>query len=448
MSSNYNINNRGLTDTELRATPVPVLGTFSDSAHNHSVVKSLVTTTPTITGVYTMDKDNNSLLFSRVQGTGGAQSYSQGVNTMSVTTTAGSYAISQSFQRHPYYAGIPMLIEMTFNNFQLEAGIIKEVGYFQGSQTPPHNTGYDGFYFESNGVSNKYNFCVANANTSTITRIEQADWNLDTMDGNGASGITLDFSKFTAVAFEFIYLGGAAARMGFILDSGLYWVHNFTHANINVGTIIRSPQNPIRWSIRNVSGGSTGSMGQICASVQALGTVSNVAQFRGAFDIAGLSASRTSFINANSAGITYMLRAIRINPTAVNTCVLAVEPVAMSSTNDDLWISLLLNPTITGLVAGAATWESLTNSYIQYAYGDTVTTAGSGSTTQVTSQGANMFTIPLAAVAREPQKTILDVNRRPGISVDGVSRPIAVCVTPTNNGTNADVFGSLNFLEL
>ena len=51
-----------------------------------------------------------------------------------------------------------------------------------------------------------------------MTKFAQANWNQDTFDGNGKSGITIDFSKFQVMVIDFLYLGGAGVRYGFVLN--------------------------------------------------------------------------------------------------------------------------------------------------------------------------------------------------------------------------------------
>jgi len=88
-------------------------------------------------------------------------------------------------------------------------------------------TATDGLFFEMSGTT----MGVVRRKASADTRIAQADWNLDTMDGNGESGVTLDFSKAQIFVIDFEWLGVGRVRMGVVIDGVVYYVHEFVHAN-------------------------------------------------------------------------------------------------------------------------------------------------------------------------------------------------------------------------
>jgi hypothetical protein len=99
-------------------------------------------------------------------------------------------------------------------------------------------------------------------------RIPQSGWNLDTLDGNGPSGITIDPSKALLLIIETSWLGVNIVKMGFKVGVSLVWCHVWEHNNLQV-PYIRYAKLPIRYEIENVSAADTScSMRSMCASVQ------------------------------------------------------------------------------------------------------------------------------------------------------------------------------------
>jgi hypothetical protein len=100
------------------------------------------------------------------------------------------------------------------------------------------------------------------------TRVLQSNWNIDTFDGNGPSGITLDLTKVQIFLSDFEWLGSGTVRCGFIIDGIIYYVHYFNHANITSSTYITTACLPVSYQIKTTgvtSGGYT--LKQICSTV-------------------------------------------------------------------------------------------------------------------------------------------------------------------------------------
>jgi hypothetical protein len=64
------------------------------------------------------------------------------------------------------------------------------------------------------------------------TRVAQADWNQDPLDGTGPSGLTLDSSKAQILYMDIEWLGLGTVRTGFIINGAFVPCHNFDHANL------------------------------------------------------------------------------------------------------------------------------------------------------------------------------------------------------------------------
>lgn len=388
-----------------------------------SIEKNAANTQPvaqsTILGSYLMDFNNIQGLLTRRQSGTASQTLSNGVSTM--TVGVGEYAVCQSFQVHPYFPGKSQEIEVTFDNFQTEANVVKKVGYFDTARTAPYNTNYDGFYLESDGTT--YNIVIANGNTASEVRISLASWDNQDLAGR------LDFSKFQVMKIDFLYLGGTSVRFFFKTQEGWELAHTYNHANTNTGTIIKTPALPVRWEIRSTTG--TGSLGQICASVNTAGQL----------DLVGnrlTTPTTVNQVNANSTSTKYMLAAIRLKD--VRKALLSLESSVLSVTNDSVFVSLIGNPTI----AGSPTWTEFSDDTgqllgVEYALGDTL---GNPSATTVTN-GYEIWGGYLSNQGRVLATDGISLNRKLGFDLDGVADIVALCVEPLAGGTNADVYGNI-----
>lgn len=378
---------------------------------------SLPVSQKTILGNYVQDKDELPLLLDRV-GTG-SQTWSNGVVSMSVGV--GQYEVCQSFKKHLYLAGKAQSLEITFNNFAVETGIVKRVGLFSSSTSAPYTASLDGFFLESDGTN--INICIYKGGT-LISSVVRSSWD-DPLDGTGTSGVNIDFDNFTVMEMDYLYLGGTALRVLFNVGGAFVHAHTIKNSSFNATTFVNSPVQPVRWEIISTTG--TGSFGQICAAVSTGGAVDLVGYPR-AID------TGSSFINANSVSNTYLIAAIRANtPHAV---ALDVFGTTLGTTNDGYISRFILNPTI----AGTPVFNALSNSGFDFAIGNT----SNPSTTTIT--GGTILNTSF--VGSSTRQGLLDANSlfQIGFSIDGVPDVLALCVQPA--GSNLDIRGAINFKTL
>jgi hypothetical protein len=381
---------------------------------------ALAVSQKSILGNYVQDKDNLPLLLDRVSSGTATQTWSNGVVSMSVGV--GEYAICQSFKKHLYLAGKSQSAEITFNNFGLEANIVKRVGMFSSSTVAPYTASFDGFFLESDGTNIKLEIWKGGVSIASVNR---DDWT-DPLDGTGESGLSIDMDNFTVSMFDFLYLGGTALRLSFNVGGQVIHAHTIQNSSINATTFINSPVQPVRWEIRSTTG--TGSLGQICAAVSTGGAV-GVVGFPRAVDTAA------SFINANSTANTYLIAALRANtPHAVSH---EVFGSTLATTNDPYIVRFILNPTI----AGTPVFNAVTNSGFDVAIGDT---SGNPSATTVTG-GTILNAAFFSSQVRQGQ---LEANSlfQLGFDIAGNADVIALCVQPVSS--NLDVRGAINFKTL
>jgi hypothetical protein len=90
------------------------------------------------------------------------------------------------------------------------------------------------------------------ANLIRETRIDQANFNYDTIDGNGLSGFNVDLTKMQMIGIQFSWYG--AGFIDYMIrggDGNWITVHRIKNNNVNNEAYMRSGNLPVRYSIEN-----------------------------------------------------------------------------------------------------------------------------------------------------------------------------------------------------
>lgn len=263
--------------------------------------------------------------------------------TLAVNNLTAGTRVRQTKRRFNYQPGKSQLVLLTFTLGAGAVGITKRLGYYDASNGIflERLDGVTAFGVRKNGVD---------------TRIVQTSWNIDTFDGNGPSGVTLDLSKSQILLMDFEWLGVGSVRYGFIVDGIVYYAHQQTHANRVATVYSANPNLPIRYEISNSGAGPAASMECICASVnaeagyEAIGTVQTVDR-----DVTGL----TTLNNAN----IFSLLGVRLKSTYLMATVFVETFSVLAEGNTAYRYALFLNPTVAGT---ALVWNAVANSSIEY----------------------------------------------------------------------------------
>ena len=252
------------------------------------------------------------------------------------------------------------LIIMTAVLGAKSTGIIKRLGQFDDN---------NGVFFETSGTTLSVVIRTNTSGSPTDNGIAQSSWNVDKLDGTGASGITLDTTKTQIFFIDYEWLGVGRVRFGFFINGVPVICHTIDHANLNTVVYMSTPNLPLRYEVRNNGTGGAASLVCICATVISEGGIQE--------------AGRPIFIDRGSTGFTtgnntniYPLMSFRLKSTHLEATVIPVAcNILCTSTADFRW-ALLLNPTIAGV--DAASWTDVTNSSLQYDVSRTTTNIVSG----------------------------------------------------------------------
>lgn len=204
-------------------------------------------------------KDNN-LWVTATTGTATATfNANQGLVDLTVNNAENAEVVRETTKVFSYQPGKSLLVMNTFVMSPAKAGLRQRVGYYGAK---------NGIYLQLDGSVLSFVKRSFVGGSLSNTSIEQSTWNIDTLDGNGPSGITLDISKAQILWMDIEWLGVGSVRLGFVIDGQFIHCHTIHHANIITSTYITTASLPLRYEIKNTtatSGSST--MKQICSSV-------------------------------------------------------------------------------------------------------------------------------------------------------------------------------------
>jgi hypothetical protein len=293
---------------------------------------------------------DNNLWANSITGTAAATfSADEGLINLTVGSASGDQIIRETIKVFSYQPGKSLLVMSTFVLGDPKAGLRQRVGYYGAA---------NGIYFERDGPTN-YMVERSSVTGSVVnTRVAQADWNQDPMDGTGPSGLTLDSSKAQILYMDVEWLGLGTVRTGFIINGSFVPCHNFNHANLVNTTYITTASLPLRYEMTNTAattGAST--LKQVCSTVIS----------EGGYELRGLQATAgnpiTTPTTLTTAGTFYPVVSIRLKTTRLDAIVIltAVSILGITNNANYKW-EVVASGTTTG-----GTWVSAgANSAVEY----------------------------------------------------------------------------------
>jgi hypothetical protein len=366
--------------------------------------------------------DNGSVYWNELEtGTANGTTSTWTQNTASVALTVNASVnttrVRQTYERFAYQPGKSQQIMMTCVPGSAINGVTKEAGY--GDE-------FDGLFCQM--INTGVGFCRrTTTNGTTVDNfVAQADWNIDTLNGAGPSGYTLETTKTQILFMDFEWLGVGRARMGFVIDGKIIYCHAFNNTN-NLSTVyMRTPVLPLRYKISgNGTQAQASTLTCICASVATEGGEQLVGRERsatsGAVDIAPPNTTNWTII-----------KALRLGAAGKSTTIGTWEvDVLNSDTNAVAEYAVIIDPTVAG---GTLTWAAVTGSQMEHATGNAALYASAGT---VLHGGF--------VAGRAMESTLAGSRTSFGFSINGTSRVLALCARQVIGSPN--MHGVFNWTE-
>jgi hypothetical protein len=404
------------------STGVPI--TFPDNAID--AFGRLVTSQP-----YTLfDSQNRYAIddqFDTSTATSGSTSFLSNESSvqMSVTTASGSEVVRQSFRNMAYQPGKGLTFLATFVMNAAKTNLRQRVGYFSTS---------DGTFLQQDGTTVSFVLRSSSLPTpgtpSDIRTVNQADWNVDKMDGNGPSGRVLDLSKNQILYIDFEWLGTGDVRCGFYVDGQPQICHIFHNDNTQISVYMQTAILPVRYEITNTGvTASTSSMKQICSTVINMGGYEQLTVDH--------SARRTAVLT--TIGTTFKpLVSIRLASTALGAVVIPNRVLVLPTTSQNYEVALTRNATLTG-----ASWVAVpSDSNVEYDVSATASTGGTIVQSDYTTASGSGGSRILEA------STEYNWDLQLGCSLTNVSDILTIEIRTVSGATTGDAFGTLTFFDL
>jgi hypothetical protein len=266
-------------------------------------------------------------------------SYTANASTvnLNVTGASGDEVVRQTYRSFPYQPGKSLLVMNTFVMPTASANQRIRIGYF--------NT-QNGVFLERDGADVYITRRTYVSGAAVDTRVAQADWNGDRLNGAGDSGFTLDLTKAQIFWEDFEWLGVGSVRCGFIINGEYVVCHTFQNANNLTDVYMTTAILPVRYEITNTGASTGATLKQICSTVISEGGYEK----KVALNVARMTTANSSI------GTTFVpLVSIRLASGRTGAVVVpdgySVLPTAASPTTFE--VVLVKNPTLTGASWGA-----------------------------------------------------------------------------------------------
>lgn len=382
--------------------------------------------------------DSNPIFFDDdVRGSASITGPTNAAMTLTVTgTTPNDYAARQSHSYVHYQPGKSLLGLFSFCFGASVAGVVKRVGLYDVDNSNFNNPN-NGVFLEQSASGLTWYVYQNNANSQSIA---QANWNVDPLNGTGASGVTLD-PLFNLLGFvDLEWLGVGKIRCGFYVNGVPIVCHVFSNTSFTV-PYMNNPLLPVRYEIRRISGSLPGSFTAICCAVMSEG---------GYEPIGAVHALQSPRVSVNDAVIQSLV-SIRLQSTSPRALLvpISVEIASDIGGNATAYFSMFLwRPSSAAAVpAGWSAVSSIaggggTGSIVEY---NTSTTMYTTMVNDVTVNGAKCIKVDECAVSSVAKNTFQLLNKSLCVgqsAIDRTNRDVFVIVI--NNTTS----NSRNFTAL
>lgn len=295
-----------------------------------------------------------------VTGTGASITH-DGTNRCALMTFAstptGGKAYMQSYEYLPYQPGRSQLIFVTFNMIAAVANVLKFAGY---------SDGVNGIEFQLDGTTKQ--FVIYSASSAGNETVTQSSWNLDKLDGTGASGFTLDITKTQILVIDIQALYVGRVRIGFDIGGNIIYAHEFLHANLFASPYIQTANLPVRCGMTCTATVST-TMNFICSAVISEGGTEDINVFGYTFQ------QDTGAISVGTGG-THMLSLrpkTTFNSFTNRTRVAYIDVEIYNAGNQPIQWQLCVGQAITG----TTTYNDVNSTYSSSEYNILGTLSGS-----------------------------------------------------------------------
>ena len=281
---------------------------------------------------------------------------------MTLTTASGAYVYSESKRVFAYQPGKSLQVFTTFVMNAAQTNLRQRVGYFGTNNGIFLERSDDVYFVKRSSVTG----------TAIDTKVSQSTWNIDSLDGSGPSGLTLNLDNPQIFWTDVEWLGVGSVRCGFVINGQLIHCHTFHHSNLNTspkGAYMQTACLPIRQEIENTGTTTAGSTFKaICATVISEGGY----ELTGKPRTVGIEPVGSNTVQCATAGTYYPIVSIRLHANTLDGIVLPkqIDLLPISAANYK-W-KIVQGATLTGAVWANTSSDSI----VQYNTNTAATMSG------------------------------------------------------------------------
>lgn len=337
------------------AYPTPIIrGRIIDKIAgelSHDAFSRVEVALPFTLGDYIHRYDLSPLLFDKTETGSGTVTHLPNESSVRLrcTSASGDVAAFQSRRYHRYQAGKALKAIVTCVPGAATANVRKRWGFFDAN---------NGYFFELDGTTFSVVLRTSTSGSPSDTnKVARASFNGDKVDGTGASGFNLDFTKGNIFEIDAQWLGVGLVNFKVVNSLGeSILLHQFRNANANTAVYMTTASLPIRFEQENTAGASQQDFIAVCGSVVSSGG-EEPPELEFGF---GNTTKITTSSGSETAVIAFRL-ASTFNSIANRQIVLPQDFYFASDLGSCLW-RVYLNSTITG-----GSWVAVNaNSCVEY----------------------------------------------------------------------------------
>jgi hypothetical protein len=410
--------------------------TIGDGPNLDAFSRLRISNPDTLWDVQSQYNTNSLTMESGNTGTGtSAPTHDANTRMIALSTTAGTGTVyTQSYEYIPYQPGKSHFIAITGLLGAGVAGAVVDVGYFDAS---------NGIFLRQNGTSGLQLVRRTKTSGSVVDNtVAQTSWNIDTLDGNGGTGITLDVTKVFILVIDLQFLGMGRIRVGFDIGGKIVYVHEFVNANVLTVPYMQTASLPIQMLITTTATGGAKASYFKCAAVESEG---------GRIDHDSFPFSTPEAVETAGSGTRTHILSVRPKTTFNSIAnrerfVIGNLDILVTGSNPVYWELCV------GAVFAASTWADVNTAYSAFEY-----TSVRGSFTNLTTgiviasghvsgagSGANPPTVtPITINSVVAQKYPISLDRAGAVRAMGT---LTLLVTGIG-GTSASR-AVINFMEI
>lgn len=316
----------------------------------------------------------NPLVWDKLATGGGSTAYLVDESTLNLVVdgTNGARAVSQSKRYWLYRSGQSQEVKFSLADATQIANVTKQSGYFDDD---------DGIFLRVTGGDIALIRRTSTSGSSVDADVKlRNDWSIDSLDGSGPSGLTLDFDNAIHGRIDLQWLGVGRVRVDFMVDGQYRHAHWFDFSNSLTVPYMKLASLPVRYEIFNTAASAGANLKQICANVNR----------EGGDEEEGIPTAVRSPLSAGVLTATTTPRSsisIRLRDSHVRAFAKPRLVELLNMGTGAVAFDLILNPTLTGSLTWVNTGQAgLQRSFTQLNYtassGHCIASGGTNSTNQ------------------------------------------------------------------